>query len=362
MWVLLAGISISVFTVNLFYVYWIYRGMRKINKSPQPQNSTNQKLSIIIAAHNEGNNIDNCLRKLVDQKYPKDKYEIIVVADRCTDSTARVAAQFSNKFSKLKLIEIKEVPPGISPKKYALDRGIKEASYDPLLFLDADVFPTRDHLQTINLYFSNETDVVVGVMKLFSGNTLRSRFLMYERLLNWSVAAGSIGNNNPIISYGGNWAYTRQAFNKVEGFEGIFHSLGGDDDLLLQKFGKANLRIQFCSNPKGWVTTEPPKSFKKLLQQRRRHFSAGKYYQKKFQIGYFFYHISNLLLWVMPLFYLPAIFLLVFKIFLNAILIRFANELFKERINLVTVPIFEFLLMLYNALIGPLGFIGRVKW
>lgn len=359
---LLAGISISIFILNSFYIFWIYKGLRRINRSTPPQNSIVRKLSIIIAAHNEAGNIDSCLRKLAVQNYPKDKFEIVVVADRCTDRTAQAAAHLQNEFSQLKVLKIDEVPSGISPKKYALDKGIKEASYDHFLFLDADVLPTEDHLQTINSNFSINTDVVVGIMKLFSGNTLWLRLLTYERLLNWSVAAGSIGNNKPIISYGGNWAYTRKAFNKVGGFENIFHSLGGDDDLLLQKFGKENLTVQFCSEPLGWVITEPPESFKKFLQQRKRHFSAGKYYQTKFKIAYFFYHTSNLFLWIMPFFYLPAIFLLALKIFFNAGLMKIAKEVFRERINLTGVPIFEFLLMLYHSLVGPLGFIGRVKW
>lgn len=362
MGVLLAGISISVFIVNLFYVFWIYRGLRKINKPPQPQNSTNLKFTIIIAAHNESGNISRCLSGLTSQNYPQDKYEIVIVADRCTDNTSWVAAQFHSKLSRLKIIEIDEVPPQVSPKKYALDQGIREASYNHLVFLDADIAPTQDHLQTINSYFSNNTDVVVGIMKLLPGNAMWSQMLIYERLLNWSVAAGSIGDNNPIISYGGNWAYTRQAFNKVQGFENIFHSLGGDDDLLLQKFAKANLKIQFCSDPLGWVTTEAPESFQKFLQQRKRHFSAGKYYQKKFKIGYFLYHTTHLLLWIMPFFYLPAIFLLALKIFFNFILMKLAKEVFRERINLAVTPIFELLLMLYNSLIGPLGFISKVKW
>jgi cellulose synthase/poly-beta-1,6-N-acetylglucosamine synthase-like glycosyltransferase len=199
-------------------------------------------------------------------------------------------------------------------------------------------------------------------MKLKLQENFWQDFLQYERLYNWAVAAGSIENGTPIISYGGNWAYTQQAFDQVDGFENIFQSLGGDDDLLLQKFSQQNLKIRFCTNPEGWVTTRAPESFQNFLQQRRRHIAAGKYYQFKFKIGYFIYHTSNLLLWIIWLFFLPALILLGLKIFINARLIILSGKIFKERLKKFRIVIYEFLFLLYSEFLGIIGLLGKIKW
>ncbi|NIT60760.1 MAG: glycosyltransferase, partial [Aliifodinibius sp.] len=72
---------------------------------------------------NEDDSIGRCLNKLAIQNYPKDEYEIILVADRCTDNTVQIAAQFQDRFHDFRILEITEVPPGVSPKKYALNKG-----------------------------------------------------------------------------------------------------------------------------------------------------------------------------------------------------------------------------------------------
>jgi cellulose synthase/poly-beta-1,6-N-acetylglucosamine synthase-like glycosyltransferase len=359
---LFGGLSLVLFFINIYYLFWIYRGLKKVENSNPAINPNIHSFSIIIAAHNEADNISKCLEGLINQNFPKTNYEIIVIAERCTDRTIQLVNQFKPKFSNLELIEVNDELDGISPKKYALNKGIEKANYDHLVFLDADVIPTPNHLKIINQYFNGDTQIVVSLMKLSLQNNFCQEFLRYERLCNWAVATGGIGNRTPVISYGGNWAYTRQAFNQVNGFEGIFHPLGGDDDLLLQKFGKAKLKVCFCTNPEGWVTTAAPNSFQEFLQQRKRHIAAGKYYQLKFKSGYFLYHVTNLLLWIMWIFFLPALILLGLKIFTNVVLIAYSTKIFKERINKFRVIIFEFIFLLYNGVIGALGFLGRAKW
>lgn len=357
---LLPPLSLIVFLANIYCLIWVYRGLKMITAKPLLNNNPQQSFSIIIAARNEAGKIEKCLRVLAGQDYPKDKYEIIIVADRCSDETVQIASQFKDEFTRLKIFEIQGVPNGISPKKYAIAKGIEEASFDRLIFLDADVVPTPNYIHTMNQYFDG--DAIVAIMKLNLHQDFLQEFLKYERLLNWSVAAGSIGNGNPMISYGGNWGYTHNAFEKVNGFQGIFKSLGGDDDLLLQKFGRKKLEVRFCSDPDGWVSTDAPDSFGKFLRQRRRHFAAGKYYQTKFKLAYFIYHTSNAAIWIMPFIYPLSTFLLLLKIIGNTVLLKKSREIFKEKLSLSYVPIFEILFMIYSVFMGMFGFLGRIKW
>ena len=49
------------------------------------------KYAIIVAARNEELVIGQLIKSIKNQKYPKELIDIFVVADNCTDNTARVA-------------------------------------------------------------------------------------------------------------------------------------------------------------------------------------------------------------------------------------------------------------------------------
>ena len=54
-----------------------------VNKSP-----ANKDVSILIAARNEGANIEKLLQSLYNQSFSKEKFEVIIVDDNSTDDTS----------------------------------------------------------------------------------------------------------------------------------------------------------------------------------------------------------------------------------------------------------------------------------
>src|ERR1035441_6062701 len=51
-------------------------------------------ISIIIAARNEEENIGHCIKSIIEQTYPSQMFEVIVVDDHSTDSTAAIVNSF----------------------------------------------------------------------------------------------------------------------------------------------------------------------------------------------------------------------------------------------------------------------------
>lgn len=84
------------------------------------------KFSIVIPARNEEGYLAKTLQSIENQDY--DDYEIIVVANGCTDNTAQIAEKYADK-----VISIKE--SGVSK---ARNLGAEEAQGEILIFLDAD--------------------------------------------------------------------------------------------------------------------------------------------------------------------------------------------------------------------------------
>ena len=354
-------ISLTAFLVYLFFSFWVSLGLRRLKNKPNQAIESHRKFTIIIAAHNEEACIKKCLEALKQQNYPE-AFQVILAADRCTDQTVPIAKTYQSQLSEFKIIEITAVAEGVAPKKNALEIAIQHAKYDTFLFLDADVKAHPDHLLTMNQSFQPNTAAVISLMKFETQKGIWHRFLRFEKLISWCIAGSGVGYQKPVISYGGNWGYTKVAFDAINGFSTIKTALSGDDDLLLQQFGKKGLPIGFCLAPNGWITTPATQNFKDFLRQRRRHFSAGKNYNRTLQIGYFFYHLSNLLLWGIGFFSFPASVLLLLKIMADIWVIKLGEQLFKEKISIFEHFYFNFLYMLYNTLIGPLGHLGKVRW
>ena len=94
-------------------------------------------ISIVIPACNEAEHIGAALTSLLEQDYPN--LEIIAVNDRSTDSTGEILETLAKSDSRLKLLHIKELPPGWLGKVNALHQGVQSAKGEWFLFTDADV-------------------------------------------------------------------------------------------------------------------------------------------------------------------------------------------------------------------------------
>ena len=58
---------------------------------PEDDTAPTSRLVILVPAYNEADLIARCVASLLDQTYPKDRYDVVVIADNCTDTTALIA-------------------------------------------------------------------------------------------------------------------------------------------------------------------------------------------------------------------------------------------------------------------------------
>ncbi|MGB7823297.1 MAG: glycosyltransferase family 2 protein [Candidatus Sulfotelmatobacter sp.] len=132
--------------------------------------SGNPRVSIIVPARNEEDDIEQSLARLLELDY--DNYEVIAVNDRSTDRTGeimeRVAADFrllSPHFSQrtremghpiLRVIHHQELPTGWLGKTHAMWAATNAANGDWLLFTDADVLFKADSVRRAMAYAEAE--------------------------------------------------------------------------------------------------------------------------------------------------------------------------------------------------------------
>lgn len=94
-------------------------------------------VSICIPARNEEANIGDCIRAALQTDWPD--FEIVVVDDRSTDSTAEVARNAADGDSRVHIVAGTEPPSGWAGKPWAVARAAGEARGQVLAFVDADV-------------------------------------------------------------------------------------------------------------------------------------------------------------------------------------------------------------------------------
>ena len=146
------------------------------------------KLSVIIPARNEENNIQNTVESVYS--YLSDKgieHEIIVVENNSKDKTAEVVKSLISKIPTLKFIHL--TIKGARPAKgYAVREGMLRATGDLRLFMDADNATTIDHIEKMMPYFERGYGVVIASIALRGAVVAGGSEPIWRRLF------GKIGN------------------------------------------------------------------------------------------------------------------------------------------------------------------------
>jgi len=130
----------------LDYISGRKRILRRTNGLKDVEEIAEKKVSVIIPARDEEENLKKLLPLVCSQQFPA--HEIIVVDDNSTDKTSEIATSFEQ----VKLVKLEEDPPdGWVGKSWALWNGFLNSSGDYLLFLDADVEPSDKLIEYLSV-------------------------------------------------------------------------------------------------------------------------------------------------------------------------------------------------------------------
>mgnify|MGYP001192588980 FL=1 len=267
-------------TIFLYLIYIIWIAEPLFLRKKLTSNTINPYVSVIISARNESKNITALLNGLIKQKYPKNKFEIIVANDRSTDDTLDKLLSFKDKIQNLKIINIKKTKPNWAPKKWALNQCIEQAKGKIILQTDADCFHNQEWIESmVSPFEDTQIGFVAGPSYMGINNNFVNELLKLESIAQESFSYANSKRQLYLSCTARNIAYRKLVFKEIEGYNNIAHIKSGDDDLLLHKIvTQTKWNVKYIANSNALVSSLIPSSIKSLYLQRLRYASKSLLY------------------------------------------------------------------------------------
>lgn len=191
--------QIFVFVITGYYTVLALFGLtrKKEVKDYTPKN----RFAMIVAAHNEEVVIGQLIESMQKQEYPKELYDIYIIADNCTDKTAEIARRYEG------VTVCERTNKEKRGKGYALEWMFAklfemDKEYDAISIFDADNLVHPDFLKEINSKMKEGYKVVQGYID--SKNPEDSWIATSYSIAFWSqnrmfqLARNNIGLSNQI--------------------------------------------------------------------------------------------------------------------------------------------------------------------
>jgi hypothetical protein len=132
-------------------------------------------ISVVIPAHNPGRYIEPCIRSLLRQSMPRDRFEVVFVDDGSTDGTGERLDQLAREQPHVRVIHIPASGGPGRPRNVGLGAALSEY----VQFLDADdELAPRALARLHRMARANDSDIVLGK---FASQTMARRQDLFTR-------------------------------------------------------------------------------------------------------------------------------------------------------------------------------------
>lgn len=262
-------------------IFWLYQIMVSVSSLIKLKDKPllvkrDHKFMAIIPAHNEEAVIVNLIESLKKQNYPKDLLDIYVIADNCTDQTAKIAKEHG-------AIVYERIDEEHKTKGYAMNWFLnkmiqKNADYDAFCVFDADNIVDEDFMKNMNKKLCQGEDIVQGYrdIKNPTDSWVSAGYAIFYWTMNrfYHLARYNLGLS-PLIN--GTGFMVRFDLIKKEGWN--TKTLTEDIEFSLKNIIKGR-KIGWAIDAK--VYDEQPIGFRQSWSQRSRwtvgHLQCMKYY------------------------------------------------------------------------------------
>jgi cellulose synthase/poly-beta-1,6-N-acetylglucosamine synthase-like glycosyltransferase len=364
---ILVAVSVVILGLYALLIGFYYRQWKRL-KPFQSSSLPTVRVSVVVAARDEEKALPSLLQDLQRQDYPAALFEVIIVDDFSTDKTAALGKNLGKNSRMIQPACLSEN----SSKKTAIATGVAAAQNELILVTDADCRVGESWVSTHAAFYNQTGASFIAAPVRY---TYQSSLLQVLQTLDFitlqGITAASVSANFGMMCNGANLAYTKKAFEDVNGFENIDNIPTGDDMLLMQKIWKRDPgKIAYLKSKGAIVSTAAVHTWREFIMQRQRWASKTLVYEDKRLIAVLgFVLLLNLAPFVLLVagFFDPTAFLFLFLYLLLkgviewpfvASVARFYGEQKLMRYFLLLQPLH----VVYTVFVGISSQFGSYTW
>jgi cellulose synthase/poly-beta-1,6-N-acetylglucosamine synthase-like glycosyltransferase len=216
-----------IFFISFYLAFLSFLAFFKKPKLIPQKSVARRRFAVLVPAHDEEVVVEKTLSSLTELDYPSDKFDVIVIADNCTDKTAEIS-----KAAGAKVLE--RFDSKLRGKGYALKWCIEQlassgVSYDAFVVIDADSVASRNLLIVFDTYLEEGaeciqcSDMIAPQPGVWSPEMTRLAFILhnYVRPLGKMALRCSAGLNGNGMCFSEQLLekYPWKSFSRVEDLE-----------------------------------------------------------------------------------------------------------------------------------------------
>lgn len=237
-----------------------------------PESRTLRRVAVLIPAYKEDQVITGVAEQALQQNYPADFFDVIVIADSLKDSTLQ----------KLRALPIKVVEVSFekSTKVKAMNRAMEVIGddYDCALILDADNVMERDFIRKMNNLFELGYQAIQARRDPKNENTPMALLDgLSETINNFIYRQGNVALGLSSSFNGSGMVFDYAVYKDIMS---KMNSIGGFDRELELRLLQRNIKSHFAK--KIVVYDEKVASHEVFVRQRKRWISSHFFYLKKY--------------------------------------------------------------------------------
>jgi len=184
------------------------------------------KVTVLIAAKDEEENIEKAVRSFLAQDYPN--FELIVINDRSEDRTPQIldALQAEQPDGRLKVVHVKELRDGWFGKNNAMREGLTHARGQWLCFSDADCQQTSNRTLSVAMHHVLERDVdFLSILPQFENHTFWEKIIQpvcgSVMMIRFNPRNVNDPNHSAAYANGAFMLMSRKCYETIGGHEGV---------------------------------------------------------------------------------------------------------------------------------------------
>jgi cellulose synthase/poly-beta-1,6-N-acetylglucosamine synthase-like glycosyltransferase len=274
------AIAVGILFLYFILIYFYTLGFKNY-PSYIPQNLVPASISatILIPCRNPSDQLKTLLAQLFTQVHPNNSIEILVINDF---SDNEIVVELNGTARLLNLRDNRsDLSVNKNNKKEAIAFGVAESKQEYIICLDCDI-SLSDNWWTIlsNFILDKKPQFAAGLHRYISSKTWLNNFLTLEQDILTASSIAALQLRMPTMCNGANMIFSKKAFYDVKGYDGLYHTTGGDDLFLYHRiYAQFPNDTHYIKNLDAAVYSKAPQSILELLKQRSRWMSKTSHYE-----------------------------------------------------------------------------------